>query len=219
MARPEFVEARFHTSYLDELLQQRAGEPFSELDPSLEEVAAIAACLVEASLPAFAGAGAPSGLISGGSSPDRHPRSATSPERTLEGSSTERESSLVRFEVETGRRRRTIEVRRSGDGWAVTIDGRVRWVDFAPTGDRWSMLLQPVDSDAGSRATESMRRRGASYEIAIERQGQGKHIVHVDGHAVPLTVLTPGQGRSGVGSAPATRPGRLRLSRRCPVEW
>jgi hypothetical protein len=34
---------------LDELLQQRAGEPFGGLDPSIEEVAALAACLVEAS--------------------------------------------------------------------------------------------------------------------------------------------------------------------------
>jgi acetyl-CoA carboxylase biotin carboxylase subunit len=47
--RAEFREARFHTSFLDDLLQQRAGEPFGEVDPSLEEVAAVAACLVEAS--------------------------------------------------------------------------------------------------------------------------------------------------------------------------
>jgi acetyl-CoA carboxylase, biotin carboxylase subunit len=49
LARSEFVEARFHTGFLDELLQQRAGEPFAEADSSLEEVAAVAACLVEAS--------------------------------------------------------------------------------------------------------------------------------------------------------------------------
>ncbi len=48
LARPEFAEARFHTGYLDELLQQRSGEPFDESDPSLEEVAAVAACLAEA---------------------------------------------------------------------------------------------------------------------------------------------------------------------------
>jgi acetyl-CoA carboxylase biotin carboxylase subunit len=46
---PEFSEARFHTGFLDALLQQRAGEPFDEADSSLEEVAAVAACLVEAS--------------------------------------------------------------------------------------------------------------------------------------------------------------------------
>jgi acetyl-CoA carboxylase, biotin carboxylase subunit len=49
LARPEFVEARFHTGFLDGLLQQRAGEPFEEVDSSLEEVAAVAACVVEAS--------------------------------------------------------------------------------------------------------------------------------------------------------------------------
>ena len=56
LARREFVEARFHTNVLDELLQQRAGEPFGDFDPSLEEVAALAACLVEASAAAVASA-------------------------------------------------------------------------------------------------------------------------------------------------------------------
>ena len=54
LARPEFVEARFHTGFLDGLLQQRAGEPFEEVDSSLEEVAAVAACVVEASISAKA---------------------------------------------------------------------------------------------------------------------------------------------------------------------
>jgi acetyl-CoA carboxylase biotin carboxylase subunit len=54
LARPEFVEARFHTRFLDEVLQQRAGDPFGEADSSLEEVAAVAACLVEASTSALA---------------------------------------------------------------------------------------------------------------------------------------------------------------------
>ena len=49
LARPEFAEARFHTGFLDGLLQQRAGEPFEEVDSSLEEVAAVAACVVQAS--------------------------------------------------------------------------------------------------------------------------------------------------------------------------
>jgi acetyl-CoA carboxylase, biotin carboxylase subunit len=37
-----FAEARFHTSYLDEVLQQRHGTPFLTAESSLEEVAAIA---------------------------------------------------------------------------------------------------------------------------------------------------------------------------------
>ena len=49
--RPEFIEARFDTGYLDDLLQQRGGEPFMEPDSSLEEVACIAVCLAELSRP------------------------------------------------------------------------------------------------------------------------------------------------------------------------
>jgi acetyl-CoA carboxylase, biotin carboxylase subunit len=37
-----FADARFHTSYLDEVLQQRHGTPFLTAESSLEEVAAIA---------------------------------------------------------------------------------------------------------------------------------------------------------------------------------
>jgi acetyl/propionyl-CoA carboxylase alpha subunit len=60
-ARPEFIAAAFHTGFLDGLLQQRAGEPFGGPEPSLEEVAAIAACLVEASATVKAGAAAGAG--------------------------------------------------------------------------------------------------------------------------------------------------------------
>ncbi len=87
----------------------------------------------------------------------------------------------MRFEVETGRQRRTIEVRRSGDGgWTVTVDGRPVPVDFSRVGDRWSMLVG-----------------GASYEVAIEPRRQGRQIVHVNGHVVPVTLRVPGRGRSG----------------------
>jgi len=60
LGRPEFVEARFHTAFLDELLQQRAGTPFGEVAGSLEEVAAVAACLVQASHRSEAQASSPS---------------------------------------------------------------------------------------------------------------------------------------------------------------
>ena len=45
LAQPDFTSAAFHTGYLDELLQQRRGEPFFTPDLSYEEVAAIAAAL------------------------------------------------------------------------------------------------------------------------------------------------------------------------------
>jgi len=40
--QPEFASAQFHTAYLDGLLHDRAGKPFSAADPSVEEVAAVA---------------------------------------------------------------------------------------------------------------------------------------------------------------------------------
>ena len=48
LRQPAFLEAEFHTEFLDELLQQRGDEGFSDVDPSLEEVAAIAACVADA---------------------------------------------------------------------------------------------------------------------------------------------------------------------------
>jgi len=49
LAQPEFIAAEFHTGYLDELLQQRRGTPFSAVDLSLEEVAVIAGAIRAAS--------------------------------------------------------------------------------------------------------------------------------------------------------------------------
>lgn len=103
----------------------------------------------------------------------------------------------MRFEVETGQRRRTIEVGRSGDGWTVQVDGRVMRVDFSRVADRWSMLVRPVAADAGQDVStnESASLRGSSHEIAIESSRQGRHVVHVDGDVVPVTVRVPGRGR------------------------
>ena len=49
LAQPEFIAADFHTDYLDGLLQQRRGVPFSAADLSLTEVAIVAAAVHAAS--------------------------------------------------------------------------------------------------------------------------------------------------------------------------
>jgi acetyl-CoA carboxylase, biotin carboxylase subunit len=43
--QPEFIEARFHTTYLDDVLKARDGRPFVEPTAEVEDVAAIAAAL------------------------------------------------------------------------------------------------------------------------------------------------------------------------------
>jgi acetyl/propionyl-CoA carboxylase alpha subunit len=48
LRQPAFVAGEFHTEFLDELLHSRGAEGFSDPDPSLEEVAAIAACIADA---------------------------------------------------------------------------------------------------------------------------------------------------------------------------
>jgi acetyl-CoA carboxylase biotin carboxylase subunit len=45
LAQPEFVDARFHTTYLDEALVARNGRPFAETTPDALELAAIAAAI------------------------------------------------------------------------------------------------------------------------------------------------------------------------------
>lgn len=86
----------------------------------------------------------------------------------------------MRFEVEIGRRRRTIDVKRSADGWTASVDGRPVPVDFRRVDDRWSMLVGE-----------------ASYDIGVESQRQGRYLVHVGGHVVPVKVHVPGRERGG----------------------
>jgi len=45
LEQPDFVDARFHTSYLDDVLHSRAGEPFTSADDERVDVAVIAAAI------------------------------------------------------------------------------------------------------------------------------------------------------------------------------
>ncbi|OLC82719.1 MAG: hypothetical protein AUH72_06120 [Acidobacteria bacterium 13_1_40CM_4_65_8] len=55
LAQAEFVDATFHTTYLDEVLQARHGRPFVEPTPEVEEIAAIAAAVQAVLSPAPVG--------------------------------------------------------------------------------------------------------------------------------------------------------------------
>ncbi len=45
LAEPDFVDGRFHTTYLDQVLSERNGRPFVEPTPDVEELATIAAAV------------------------------------------------------------------------------------------------------------------------------------------------------------------------------
>jgi acetyl/propionyl-CoA carboxylase alpha subunit len=57
--QPAFTAGRFHTTYLDEALQARNGQPFVEAPPDTQEIAAIAAAINSILTPPSPGA--PSG--------------------------------------------------------------------------------------------------------------------------------------------------------------
>jgi biotin carboxyl carrier protein len=71
-----------------------------------------------------------------------------------------------------------VDVRRDGNTWVVTIGGRRIVASVAESGGRWSMLL-------------GESRTWRSYEVSIEGRGNGDHIVHVNGQAIPVSIVEP----------------------------
>jgi biotin carboxyl carrier protein len=105
------------------------------------------------------------------------------------------------FEVQTRGGRRRVDVRRSGPNWEVVLDGRAVAAHVTAAGDRWSLLI-------GTR----------SYEISVDRRTNGERTVHINGVAVPVSILDPRSRlarRSGADAGTASRsvvapmPGRI----------
>jgi len=65
LRQPDFVQGRFDTTYLDRVLDERAGQPFVETSDGLEEVAAIAAALHGYLKPPAGAAAARGGMAAG----------------------------------------------------------------------------------------------------------------------------------------------------------
>jgi acetyl/propionyl-CoA carboxylase alpha subunit len=86
----------------------------------------------------------------------------------------------VRFQVEVGGQRRTIEVARSDRDWAVTIGRQTMRVSVASSGSTWSLL---VARDG---------RAPTSHEVAFGPVEDGGRLVHVDGRAVHVALLDHG---------------------------
>jgi biotin carboxyl carrier protein len=140
----------------------------------------------------------------------------------------------VIVEIELDGRRRAVDARREGAAWVVTIDGRPVSATVSETGGRWSLLLgAPGPAEAGrdvdgpreggrdvdgpnvvsgfSRTHAGSSRTHASYEVSFEARGNGGLVVHVNGEAIPLTVVNPRtragrRGHDGGGSTDANGP-------------
>jgi biotin carboxyl carrier protein len=100
-------------------------------------------------------------------------------------------------EVETRGGRRTMELRRRGLTWELSLDGRILNVDVTASAGRWSVLIGPPPPDgfggaSGETGAQSTLAGPArSYEVAVERRSNGERIVYVNGLAVPVSVVDP----------------------------
>ena len=94
-------------------------------------------------------------------------------------------------EVEVRGRRRTIEVRRTGPDWDLTLDGRILDVNVTAVGGRWSLLIGPPEGGHDRNVGAGFSRLVRSYEVAVDRRSNGERIVHVDGQAVPVSIVDP----------------------------
>jgi len=95
-------------------------------------------------------------------------------------------------DVETRGGRRTIELRRRGSTWELSLDGRILNVDVTATAGRWSLLLGLSEGGPdAAKAGTGVSRPAKSYEVAVERRSNGERIVYVNGLAVPVSVVDP----------------------------
>jgi len=83
----------------------------------------------------------------------------------------------VAVDIDLDGSRHRVVLRRSDNGWVAGIDGRELEVSIVEVGGVWSMLVGEVRK---------------SYVIAFDAIPEGELIVHVNGVAVPLTVIEPG---------------------------
>jgi biotin carboxyl carrier protein len=113
-------------------------------------------------------------------------------------------------DLEVRGRRRSIEFRRNGSGWEITLDGRILDVNVTAIGGRWSLLIGspegfPHDRNVGAGFSRPVR----SYEVAVDRRSNGQRIVYVNGQPVPVSIVDPRARLArtvGVASAAAIGP-------------
>lgn len=92
-------------------------------------------------------------------------------------------------QIAAGGRARAVDVRRTDDGFIAVIDGREHTVDVKEINGSWSFLIGPPP----------MR----SHEVTFVDVPDGAMMVHVDGQAVPVSVI-PARAAWGGRAGPST---------------
>ena len=135
--------------------------------------------------------------------------------------------------VDVGGRRRAVDVRRDGDRFLVSFDGRQHEVDVKVINGVWSMLVEtvtrrvtgpakagPYDRNNAARASSpedvgvGFSRPTRSYEIAFSPSAEGRLTVHVDG--APVEVSIDQIRRAGAAAAHAAGDGPQRVTAPMP---
>jgi biotin carboxyl carrier protein len=113
----------------------------------------------------------------------------------------------VQYEVEVGGRRLQVVVTRSGDGFAVAVDGRIRHVDAARIDAHTLSLI--VDRGDGLKAVPSGQAPSREVSVAADPIS-GQLTVHVGATAVAVTLNGRRRwGRKDEGAATGSGPQRL----------
>jgi biotin carboxyl carrier protein len=109
----------------------------------------------------------------------------------------------LRYEIEAGGRLRHVTAARTGDGFAVSVDGRLHQVDFARIDAHTVSLIVDRGVSAGPQAR-------AVYEATIAPDAAGRLVVLVG--TIPVTVRLNGRrggSRRRIGAAAGSGPLRI----------
>jgi biotin carboxyl carrier protein len=101
----------------------------------------------------------------------------------MEAAGPARGPARVTFEIETGGRKRAVEITGHDRAYRAVVDGRTYAVDVARIGDIWSLLVgsaEPVLSPT--------LRPGRSYEVMIGDPAGSELTVYVSRSAVPVSI-------------------------------
>jgi len=136
----------------------------------------------------------------------------------------------VQFEVETGGRVRQVTVNRAGDGFAVSVDGRLHQVDFACVDAHTVSLIVDTDASAGTQerpgagpnpdagpdqADAGPNKIRPTYEATIVPDSDGRLVVLIGAVPVALKLNSRRGGARRQGDA-AAESGPLRVTAPMP---